>query len=81
MTMSRTTSGRVSKIMDDFVYNIDEIAEDCYDLYLSDDAGYTWEYYGAFENRHVAEETGEALIWKAETRAIWEGKSYISHDN
>ena len=59
--------------MDDFTYHIDEIAEDCYDLYVSDDAGYTWEFYGSFERKDWAVETGEAAIWKAETEA------YISH--
>ena len=67
--------------MSDFTFHVDEIAEDCYDLYLSDDDGYTWEFYGSFEHRDVAHETGKALVWKAETRAIWEGKSYISHGN
>ena len=83
--MSRITSGRVSKIMDDFVYHVDEIAEDCYDLYVSDDGGYTWEFYGTCENRHEAHETGEAAVWKAQTMAALETakfvKSYISHDN
>ena len=35
--------------MDEFCYQIDRIAEDCWDVYVSDDAGYTWEYYGTYE--------------------------------
>lgn len=67
--------------MDDFVYNIDEIAEDCYDLYVSDDGGYTWEFYGTYECKDWAVEDGETVIWKAQTVATIEDNSYISHDN
>lgn len=84
MILSKTTSGRVSKIMDDFVYNVDTIAEDCYDLYVSDDAGYTWEFYGSYERKDWAIEDGEALIWNAgfmEYLYRAKEKSYISHDN
>ena len=62
-------------MMDDFVYDIATIAEDCYDLYVSDDAGYTWEFYGTYERKDWAIEDGEAAIRYAETVA------YISHDN
>ena len=47
-------------MLDDFVYDIMTIAEDCFDLYVSDDAGYTWEYYGSYEREDWAVECGEA---------------------
>jgi hypothetical protein len=43
-----------------FAYTIDMIAEDCYDLYVSDDDGYTWEYYSSYECENAAREDAEA---------------------
>jgi len=60
-------------MLDDFVYDVMTIAEDCFDLYVSDDAGYTWEYYGSYEREDWAVECGEAACIKAET------EHYISH--
>ncbi len=42
-----------------FAYTIDMIAEDCYDLYVSDDDGYTWEYYASYECEWSAREDAE----------------------
>ncbi len=47
---------------DDFVYHIACIAEDAHDLYVSDDGGYTWEYYGTYESNDIADEEGEAAV-------------------
>jgi hypothetical protein len=44
-----------------FTYTIDKIAEDLYDLYVSDDDGYTWEYYYSYETHVQAED--DALCW------------------
>lgn len=68
-------------MMDDFVYNIDTIAEDCYDLYVSDDAGYTWEFYGSYERKDWAVEDGEAAIWKAQTVAMLGEMAKIAAEN
>ena len=54
-------------------YTIDRIAEDCWDVYVSDDDGYTWEYYGTYEREDWAREDAEAAIWRANR------ESYISH--
>ena len=43
-----------------FAYTIDMIAEDLYDLYVSDDDGYTWEYYSSYECESAAREDAEA---------------------
>ncbi len=45
-----------------FTYTIDKIAEDCYDLYVSDDDGYTWEYYSSYESENMAREDATAWI-------------------
>jgi len=68
-------------MMDDFVYNIDEIAEDCYDLYVSDDAGYTWEFYGTYEHKDWAIEDGEAAIRYAEAVAMLGEMAKIAAEN
>jgi len=43
-------------------YTIDEISEDCYDLYVSDDDGYTWEYYATYEDYATAVNEGEVAM-------------------
>lgn len=53
-----------------FTYTIDKIAEDLYDLYVSDDDGYTWEYYHSYESHEYAEQ--DALAWvQAELLCKW----------
>lgn len=49
-------------------YTIDKISEDCYDVYVSEDSGYTWEYYATYEDLRWAEAEAEAAM------------DYISHD-
>ena len=61
--------------MDEFCYQIDRIAEDCWDVYVSDDAGYTWEYYGSYERYDWALDDAEAAVLTAIGR-----KDYISHE-
>lgn len=53
--------------MSEFCYEIVEIDAGCYDLYVSDDDGYTWEYYGMYTSREWAVEDGEAAILYAES--------------
>jgi len=43
-------------------YTIDKIAEDCYDVYVSEDDGYTWEYYATYTSESEAVEEAEAVI-------------------
>lgn len=40
-------------------YTIDKIADDCYDLYVSEDDGYTWEYYASYVYEADARKDGE----------------------
>ena len=60
--------------MSDVCYTIDEIDAGWYDLYVSDDDGYTWEYYGMYNNREWAVEDGEAAILYYDA-----DEPYISH--
>lgn len=46
-------------------YTIDKIANDCYDLYVSDDDGYTWEYFASYVTYDQAEEDGRLACWEA----------------
>jgi hypothetical protein len=48
-----------------YTYYVDMIAEDCYDVYVSEDEGYTWEYYNSYDNRELADEEGQAACWLA----------------
>ena len=45
-----------------FTFIIDTIAEDLYDLYVSDDDGYTWEYYSSYESEAAALEDAAARM-------------------
>lgn len=54
--------------MSDIIYDIARIADDCFDVYMSDDGGYTWEYYATYEREDWAVEEAEAALL------------YISHD-
>lgn len=47
-------------------YTIDKIADDCYDLYVSEDDGYTWEYYASYVSEREAREDGEAACAETE---------------
>ena len=59
----------ILKISNVFTYDIDEINDDCYDLYVSDDGGYTWEYYDAYSTLAEAVFYGNAAIEYALDRA------------
>ena len=61
-------------MFDDFTYEVDRIADDCWDVYVSDDAGYTWEYYGTYERYDWALDDAEAAVAAARNR-----KDYVSH--
>jgi hypothetical protein len=61
-------------MFDEYCYDIVTIAEDCFDVYVSDDEGYTWEYYGSYERHDWALDDAEAAVAAARNR-----KSYISH--
>lgn len=61
--------------MEAFCYDIVTIAEDCFDVYVSDDEGYTWEFYGTYERYDWALDDAEAAILAATNR-----KDYISHE-
>lgn len=58
--------------MSDFCYDVDRIAEDCFDGYISDDGGYTWEYFSTYINEHEA--IDDLAHWKSLAEA-----NYISH--
>lgn len=48
--------------MNDNTYMIDQIDVDCFDLYVSDDGGYTWEYYATYDDEKMAKEDGKCLV-------------------
>jgi hypothetical protein len=50
-------------------YTVDRIADDCHDLYVSEDDGYTWEYYGTYEHDVDARLDGEKAVKNADSRA------------
>lgn len=58
-------------------YTIDMIAEDLYDLYVSDDDGYTWEYFDSYVTYDQAEDDGRALLRGGRLAGF--GRLYISH--
>lgn len=49
-----------------FCYTVDRMANDCYDLYTSDDDGYTWDYYGSYETAEAAHAEGLFVVTNAE---------------
>lgn len=46
-------------------YTIERIADDCYDLYVSDDDGYTWEYYYTYVSYVEAQDDAELAMARA----------------
>jgi hypothetical protein len=50
-------------------YVVDRIADDAYDLYVSADDGYTWEYYATYEREDWAVNEGMAAVENADSRA------------
>lgn len=68
-------SGDAVNMNNEYVYVIDCIADDCFDVYVSDDGGYTWEYYGSYERYDWAQDDAEAAVLTAIGR-----KDYISHE-
>lgn len=58
--------------MPDNTYTVEKIDVDVFDVFVSDDGGYTWEYYASYDNEAVAREEGEAAVMVANKR----GESY-----
>ena len=50
-------------------YAVDSIAEDCHDLFVSEDDGLTWEYYGTYKYAVDAVYAGEKIVENADSRA------------
>lgn len=48
--------------MNDNTYMIDQVDIDCFDLYVSDDGGYTWEHYATYDEYNAAKEDGKSLV-------------------
>ena len=46
-------------------YTIEQIAEDCYDLYVSDDDGYTWEFFDSYVTYDQAWDDAELAMARA----------------
>jgi hypothetical protein len=59
----------ILKVSNLFTYDINDISNDCYDLYVSDDGGYTWEYYSSYGTRAEAVFAGNAAVEYALDRA------------
>ncbi len=47
-------------------YSIEKIDDDCYDLYVSDDDGYTWEFYNWYDSYDLADATGRIVAEEME---------------
>ncbi len=43
-------------------YVVDRVDEACFDLYVSEDDGYTWEFYNWYSSQSLAEATGKDLM-------------------
>ncbi len=43
-------------------YTIDKIDDDCYDLFVSEDDGYTWDFYNWYSSWDLADATGASLM-------------------
>jgi hypothetical protein len=52
----------------DNTYMVSQIDVDCFDVFVSDDGGYTWEYYNSYESNELAEEEGKTAVMFANTR-------------
>jgi hypothetical protein len=50
-------------------YTVDRIADDCHDLYVSEDDGYTWEYFGTYEREVDAVLDGVKAVENADSRS------------
>ena len=47
---------------DDCCYHVDRIDDDCFDLYVSDDGGYTWEFYNWYDSFELADVNGRDVV-------------------
>jgi len=61
MSMKR----KASKMTSEYTYTIDEIGVDGFDLYVSDDDGYTWEYYDSYGTYQDAVFAGNEAVANA----------------
>ena len=43
-------------------YIVDRVDDDCWDLYVSEDYGYTWEFYNWYSSEELADVTGMDLM-------------------
>lgn len=50
-------------------YAVDRIADDWHDLYVSEDDGYTWEYFGTYECEVDAVLDGVKAVENADSRS------------
>jgi hypothetical protein len=46
-------------------YTIDKIDNDCYDVYVSEDDGYTWEYFDTYTSYDEARDDAELALARA----------------
>ncbi len=49
-----------------FTYTIDKIDDDCWDLFVSEDEGYTWEYYYTYDTQVQAQDDADCWIMSME---------------
>jgi uncharacterized protein YbcC (UPF0753/DUF2309 family) len=55
----------ISDLFNVNTYMIEKIDNDCYDLYVSDDDGYTWEYYYTYASYEQAQDDAELALARA----------------
>lgn len=46
-------------------YTIEQIAEDCFDLYVSEDGGYTWDFFDSYVTYDQARDDAELALARA----------------
>jgi hypothetical protein len=51
-----------------FAYTIEKIADDCWDLYVSDDDGFTWQYFASYVYELDARTDGEWACSEAKNK-------------
>lgn len=46
------------------LFVIDRVADDCWDVYVSEDDGYTWEYYESYDSEATAREDAQRAVFE-----------------
>lgn len=48
-----------------FRFVVDRMADDCWDVFVSEDDGYTWEYYESYASEAEAREDAQRAVFES----------------